>query len=215
MQDKSRKKLEFFKFDLLENATLVGDLELPQVYTSADDLPRRVIPFSEASVVSVEERKNVWLHFFIDDYRFERVWNRPRKYLPFFKSFGGIIGFNFSMFSNMPKATQIWNLYRNNVLCHYFAQNGVNVIPTVNVAGQDSIRQFVATIAPESIVAVSALGASKDVFVKMVKYIMQAINPPAVLYFGRKFKELKEFEDKLIYFGTFDDKFDTSNKKEI
>lgn len=72
-----------------------------------------------------------------------------------------------------------------------------------------------ATIAPESIVAVSALGASKDVFVKMVKYIMQAINPPAVLYFGRKFKELKVFEDKIIYFGTFDDKFDTSNKKEI
>lgn len=44
---------------------------------------------------------------------------------------------------------------------------------------------------------------------------MQAINPPVVLYFGRKFKELKEFEDKITYFGTFDDKFDTSNKKEI
>ena len=135
------KKPDNFKFILLQNATLVGEYGIPLVSDNISSLPTEILPFNIALQLPVEQRENTWVHFYIDDYQFERIWNNPFRYLDILKQFKGVIGPNFSMFANMPKAISIFNLYRNNTLCNFYKQNGVEIIPWKSLYSQ-TLRWF-------------------------------------------------------------------------
>jgi hypothetical protein len=52
------------------------------------------------------------VHFFVDDYRFETVWSRPRKALQYLRRFNTLLTPDFSLYRDVPLALQIWNTYR-------------------------------------------------------------------------------------------------------
>lgn len=60
-----------------ENHIFVGDYDFPMLRKSTA-IPNRLLPFNYAKTV---KDYDCWLHFFIDDYQFERIWNNPQKYL--------------------------------------------------------------------------------------------------------------------------------------
>ena len=53
------------------------------------------------------------VHFFLDDYRFETVWSRPRKALQHLSKYPTLLTPDFSVFADYPPALQIWNVYRS------------------------------------------------------------------------------------------------------
>ena len=75
------------------------------------------------------DNPDAFCHFFIDDYRFERLWKEPERYLSVVKKYAGAIMPNFSTWHIMPLPMQWWNMYRNRALAHYWQRNGVDVIP--------------------------------------------------------------------------------------
>ena len=54
---------------------------------------------------------NVGIHFFIEDYEFNAVWTNPDKYLDIFKQCKAVATPDFSLYSDMPKALQIYNVF--------------------------------------------------------------------------------------------------------
>ena len=90
--------------------------------------PRKAIPFDKYTKMIDD---TYWVHFYQHDYKFERIWNHPPKYLNILKSFSGVITPDFSLYREMPLAMQIWNTYRNRALAFWMQNNGLNIVPNV------------------------------------------------------------------------------------
>ncbi|MBQ7516004.1 MAG: DUF4417 domain-containing protein [Schwartzia sp.] len=80
--------------------------------------PLPLAPFSDAASFK-DNPASFGLHFFLDDYRFERVWNNPRQYLPQIEKFAFALSPDFSLYLDTPKAVQIWNHYRKHWCAAY------------------------------------------------------------------------------------------------
>lgn len=68
------------------------------------------IPFNFAATSKDREKKSI--HFFIDDYQFIRLWNDPDRYIPMLQQFQYVFTPDFSLYTDFPKAVQIFNHYR-------------------------------------------------------------------------------------------------------
>ncbi len=69
------------------------------------NIPQAVMPFSKAITYRGDLSKTV-IYFFSPDKTFERIRRDPKRYLNFFKRTAGIIGFDFSVHSDMPIVKQ-------------------------------------------------------------------------------------------------------------
>ena len=103
-----------------------------------------IIPFNyiksevdKLQVIPKDDRFNKFVHFFIDDYQFERLWNYPRAYNKYMKSFAGACSPGYSLYQDYYLIDQKINLHRNRVIGSYWAYLGIPVIPTVSW-GDDS-----------------------------------------------------------------------------
>ena len=77
---------------------------------------------------SDEEKAHKGVHFFVDDYQFERIWNNPDLYIKKLLKYGCVLSPDFSPYGDMPLATQIFNHYRKHWVAAYMQENGVNTI---------------------------------------------------------------------------------------
>jgi len=113
--------------ELVRGAEFSGLYEFPLV-KATDFKPAKAIPFEK--IYSTKECAQ-WVHFYTHDRQFERVWNRPRRYLEMFRKFDGVIAPDFSVYRDLPLAMQIWNIYRNRTLAYWMQSNGVNIVRNI------------------------------------------------------------------------------------
>ena len=71
-------------------------------------------------------------HFYVDDYRFNALWQHPEKIL--MTGCVNLIEPNFSVYQQTPKALSIWQVYRKRWLSRYWQRNGIRVIVDLNVS---------------------------------------------------------------------------------
>jgi len=147
-----------FKIELVKNAQFVGKYEFPLIKPT-NSITEKAIPFDKA-VKTIDKKQ--WVHFFIDDHRFEIMWNNPNKYLSVLKEYDGVISPDFSVYSDMPLAMQIWNTYRNRVIAHWLQQNGIDVIPNVRWGDERTYEFCFDGIPKNSTVAVSTNGCIQN-----------------------------------------------------
>lgn len=116
MTDFSKQpRLDVFKSNLVKGAYFSPTYEFPLIKRTSYK-PEKAIPFDKASASKNLEQ---WIHFYIHDRNFERVWNNPKQYLGIFKRFDGVITPDFSLYRELPLAMQIWNTYRNRALAFW------------------------------------------------------------------------------------------------
>ena len=91
----------------------VGKYDIPQLATIHE---REIGEIKEwigfNYVLSDKEPEGKAVHFFIDDYQFQRLWNSPEKYMEKLKRYEAVLTPDFSPYADMPLATQIFNHYR-------------------------------------------------------------------------------------------------------
>lgn len=68
---------DVFKAWMVEGAQFDGKYEFPFISDSGI-IPEKLIPFDKAMA---NKDYAQWVHFYIHDRDFERIWNRPNKYL--------------------------------------------------------------------------------------------------------------------------------------
>nr|WP_281421165.1 DUF4417 domain-containing protein [Gordonibacter massiliensis (ex Traore et al. 2017)] len=129
------------------------------------------------------------VHFFIDDYQFERVWNSPEKYLELLKRFDCVLTPDFSCYMDMPLPMQRWNEYRRRALGNWWQRNGVKVVPTISWSDQRSYAFCFDGLPKRATVAISTVGVKTDeaalaAWCDGMAAAMSALHPKRVLLYG-------------------------------
>ena len=206
---------DFFKLDLLKGATLVGLFDFPMINPTNLNLQMiEALPINYAK--SCKNPNNYVLHFYVDDYQFERMYNTPSKYLNMLKNFKYIIAPDFSLYLDMPRAMQIWNCYRNRALTYYYQTNGIEVIPNVSWSDEFSFSYCFDGLPKNSTLAVSSVGCMKNPkallnFCKGFEAMMDSLQPRQVIVFGQLPESLKKYKNIKII-NTFYNKFEKFNQ---
>ena len=177
-------------------------VELTDVYNlpvvGADAVPtaESLIPFNRAKTCL---RRDVGVHFFIDDYQFERVWKSPQLYVEMLKRYRFVCSPDFSLYLDMPMAAKIWNVYRSRLITAYWQKQGVKVVPVLQWADPAVLKFCFEGIAPGGTVAVSTLGAAKHKFSRLIWKVGMA-------------EAVRQTQPKtLLLYGTPIDEFDFGN----
>ena len=166
-----------------------GIYDIPKI-KGVKALPKieKWIGFNEAKTEKHPEDKAI--HFFIDDYQFERVWNRPEAYIELFKRFVCIATPDFSPYGDMPLATQIYNMYRRNWVGAYFENEGIKVVPTIRAStDKRSLRFYLDGIPEDSHVIMSNMWtksqSEKEYFYEEFDTLQERKHPRKVFIYGK------------------------------
>lgn len=175
----------------------VGQFEFPSLDPVEVDLENpRIIGFNYAIGEKHPEDKIV--HFYLDDYQFERVWNDAPRYLPILRRFKAVMAPDFSMYTDFPKAVQIFNHYRKMWCSAYWQENGVTVIPTICWSDESSFDWCFEGIPKHSLICISSVGGfgnhsehNKELWLAGYERCLEVLEPSEILLFGKHFPETR------------------------
>lgn len=133
------------------------------------------------------------VHFFLDDYRFESIYNNPEKKIETLKKFNAVLSPDFSMFVEMPIALQLFSTFKNRWVGAYLQEQGITVIPTVRWGDLTSFNFCFDGIEKGCAVAVSTIGVKKEKAHFMLGYneMLSRIKPSKIICYGKPFDEMK------------------------
>lgn len=176
---------DIMKESLIYGAELDGEYGFPILKCNAP-VPKDTVDFR--SSLKLNKVKDLNINFFIHDYAFNSVWNNPDKYMNHFKCFESICGLDFSIDVQSPLALQIYNKHRNHVLSWYFQNNGVKLIPKVNIL-PDCSDWIYDGLPHDSMLCCSTNGRAvnkmaKKSFVECFKEMESVLNPYTVVIVG-------------------------------
>nr|DAQ28186.1 MAG TPA: protein of unknown function (DUF4417) [Caudoviricetes sp.] len=124
-------------------------------------IPRRglrTLPFNYALS---NKDKDYFVHFYIQDYLFNRIWNNPQRYIDVLKEYKGIVMPDFSLYVDMPEPLQRFNYYRNLWFARMCQIQGITVIPSANWADIKSLEWCFSGMPKHSVLMLSAVGSTK------------------------------------------------------
>ena len=191
---------EELKINQRERTNKIYNMDIVSLYMNTNDfwqmpiisndhyIPENLIGFNEAMT---SKDKKAAVHFFLDDYQFERVWKTPRRYIEVFKRYTGVCSPDYSLYLDMPTALQIYNTYRSRLIGQYYQSQGLNVIPTISWADKDSFEFCFKGIPKGSVVIISTLGVKGDrealnIWHEGKDELIRQIEPSAILIYGGK-----------------------------
>ena len=168
-------------------------------------IPENLIGFNYAKT---NKEKNVGIHFYLDDYQFERVWNKPEEYIDILKQYECILSPDFSLYLDMPMPMKIWNIYRSRQIGQYYQQQGIKVIPTLSWAEKETFDFCFEGIPQGSIVSISTIGVKQNkealkIWKNGVDELIKRIKPSTILIYGGKLDydygniEVKYYDNKV------------------
>jgi hypothetical protein len=175
---------------------MVGSYDMPFLYAQKIDLQDiALIAFSNTrhEEASATKRERT-VHFFLDDYKFDEVWNDPESQLFRLKQYKQVMSPGFSAYANMPEPLQIYNTFRNRWCASYWQFSELVVIPTIVWGGENTFAFCFDGIERGCIVAISTLGAMDDEVSFRLGYekMCDTIQPEVVLNYGSEFGWMKE-----------------------
>ena len=176
---------DVFRAFMVRNATYEGELEIPCIAPETG-LPEKLISFSKA--VSGTD-SDAWVHFYEDDVSFERLWNKPFKYLPILKRYKGAIAPDFSLYRDMPLVMQYWNIYRSHAVAVWLQSEGIPVIPNVRWGDERTYDVCCCGVPKRSAIAIGSHGCIKllqerELFVRGLEIVIKTLDPKTIVIYG-------------------------------
>lgn len=164
-----------------------GEYGIPEIEPTTYN-PCDFISFNYAKTCKQPEKKGV--HFFLDDYQFNRLWNNPDTYIKMLSKFRYVMSPDFSTYTDFPKALQIFNHFRKHWLGAYMQMYGIDVIPTISWSDEESFEWCFDGEPVGGVVAVSSVGVmnSKErklLFMDGYNEMMKKLQPETVLFYGQ------------------------------
>lgn len=155
------------------------------IVRASDKAPERLITFCIGT-----KEKDGFCHFYIDDYRFERLWNQPERYLNALRQYKGAIGPDFSTYTDYPMPLQRWNVYRSKALMQYWQNEGIDVIPNLQWSTDESYGFAFDGLPQGGTVAVSTVGVCRSqqaqrLFVSGVQEAWMQLQFDTLLMYGK------------------------------
>lgn len=154
----NQETIKKYNLDLYDKTEISGKYDIPKIY-SVEYMPDDLLGFN---YVTNTTDKSIGVHFFLDDYQIERIWNRPNFYIGKLKAFDCVLTPDFSLYSDMPKSMMIWNTYRSRLIGQLMQKAGIIVIPTVSWADEKTFDFCFDGLPQESTLAISTIGVKQN-----------------------------------------------------
>ena len=189
----------------LELLTFTGEYNMPVIKREDIELNTNTVSFNNRT-----QKECVAIHFFIDDYQFDRIWNNPGRYVEMFKKYDYICSPDYSLYLDFPKALQIYNSFKKQYLGAFFQSQGIKVVPTVSWSDPSSYDWCFDGIEIGSCVACSSVGClrskeAKQIFINGFLYMVDKIDPSQILMVGKLPEELHHLKGKCVFVKAFQD----------
>lgn len=179
---------------------------MPVIKKQKIAFPKSLIGFNY--VLNSPPSKENGVHCFLDDYQIERLWKHPENYVQKLLPYNCFLTPDFSLYSDMPIAVQIYNTYRNRAIGNIMQSAGVRVIPTVSWSTEKSYSFCFDGIEAGSVVAISTIGvksdeAKKGLWRQGAEEMIRRIKPQKILVYGGCVEydfngvETKNYENKI------------------
>lgn len=164
-----------------------GKYQMP-VIEKENHIPEKLIGFNYALT---SQEYEAGIHFYIDDYQFERIWNEPYKYVEKLQQFDCVLTPDFSLYMDMPLSMKIWNTYRSRMIGQIMQDNGIIVIPTLSWAEPETFDFCFDGIEPGGTVSVSTVGVvrnkdSYDIWCKGMQEAIDRLHPTGIVLYGNQ-----------------------------
>ena len=129
------------------------------------------------------------IHFYCDDYQFERIWNRPEFYIEKLRDFQCAFTPDFSLYMDMPMAMKIWNVYRSRLIGQMMQREGLIVIPTVSWAEPETFKFCFDGLPHNATLSVSTIGVKQDpeamnIWCAGMDEMVRQLTPKTILVYG-------------------------------
>lgn len=177
------------KYENLERQIFdgVGEYGIPQIEPVTYEKGCDWIGFNYAKTCKEPEKKGV--HFFLDDYQFNRLWTGVDRYIPMLQKFRYVMSPDFSTYTDFPKAIQIYNHYRKHWVGAYLQEAGIQVIPTISWSTPDSFEWCFDGEPQGGVVAVSSVGVmnskeKKALFLSGYEEMVRRLSPETIIFYG-------------------------------
>ena len=171
-----------------------------------------LIPFNYCRSTPGDRPETV--HFFLDDYQIERIWNNPFQYVAMLKRFNGAVSPDFSVWTDMPRALQCFNVYRSRFIGRYLQDNGIPCIPTINWADEESFEFCFVGVPAGTQVAVSSMSALKENpegFKSGFGEMMKRLKPRQIVYYGNRVPGIDDA--RIVYHNPFFGRFENGRTR--
>lgn len=177
-----------------------GYYQMP-VLEPCNYIPDDIIGFNYALT---SKNKNCGIHFYIDDYQFERIWAQPQLYLEKLSEYQCIFTPDFSLYTDMPIAMKIWNTYRSRLIGQIAQRMGILVIPTVSWCEEATFDFCFDGLPVASTLSISTIGVKKEdynfnLWKAGVDEMIKRLKPKTLLIYGGKV-DYDYGNIKVIYF---------------
>lgn len=184
-----------------------GKYDMPLIpkpkMVSDDFINLRLIGFDKIKSDDVKHF-NRMVHFFLYDYKFEKIWKKPEKYIETLKNYKAVFTPDFSMYIQMHKLQQLHNTFKNRWCGTFLASKGIRVIPTVSWGLPSTFDFCFEGIEKGSCVAVSTYMVSehdnhsdqKEFFITGYNEMLKRIDPEYIICYHEPFPEM---EGNIIY----------------
>lgn len=189
-----------YNLELFDEYNCEGKWQMP-IIDNDNYIPSDLIGFNYAKT---SDNKRTGIHFYLDDYQFERVWNNPSDYVEILADYECILSPDFSLYLDMPIAMKIWNIYRSRLIGQYYQSCGIKVIPTISWAEEETFEFCFDGIPKGSIVSISTIGVKRDkdaldIWKKGMDTMIKHIKPSTILVYGGKL-DYDYGDIKVIYY---------------
>lgn len=165
----------------------VGEYGIPQIKPVTYEGRCEWIGFNYAKTCKEPVGKGI--HFFLDDYQFNRLWTGIDRYIPLLQKFRYVMSPDFSTYTDFPKAIQIYNHYRKHWVGAYLQEAEIQVIPTISWSTQDSSAWCFDGEPEGGTVAVSSVGVmnskeKKALFLSGYEEMVRRLSPETIIFYG-------------------------------
>lgn len=158
------------------------------------------------SDICSKDEKNLdkGVHFFVDDYRFDSLYDKPNRSLETLKKYKFVLTPDYSLYAEMNPWRQIESVGKARWIGAMWQSEGMIVIPTVSWGLPRSFEFCFDGIQKNSIVAIGMIGckSNKKDFLKGYYQMLLKIEPEAVICLGTPFDEMDSNVISVDYLGS-------------
>lgn len=171
----------------------VGRWDVPLIHKqSLDTSDIKLVACSDTRANDRPENTKKGVHFFVDDYRFNGIYDHPERTISRYSQYAFLLSPDYSTYSDMSMWRQLENVAKNRWVGAYWQSKGLTVIPTVSWGLTQSFDFCFDGIEKNATVAVGMIGCkrSKLNFMRGYNAMLERIEPSKIICFGTPFTEM-------------------------
>ena len=195
--DERERTYDFYRLYEYDESRTAGYYQFPTL-KACHYVPEDLIGFNYVKSWKGSQ-EGLGVHFYLDDYQFERIWTNPFENIERLRDFLCVLTPDFSTYWDMPMAMKIWNIYRARLIGQVMQDAGLNVIPAVRNLGDGTSEWCFEGIEPGGVYAVSTVSVCnsdndfKEICRDEVSDIIRILKPECLIVYGATEKMKYDF----------------------